>query len=304
MMRVLLTGASGFIGRHVAEVLLERGHVVHGVARRGGGADGVTWHAADILDCASASAVVAAARPEAVVHLAWDVTPGEYLNSATNIEWAEATGRLARAFAAHGEGGRFVGIGSSAEYGYTSGAAREDATPRGKLTPYGGAKRAAAELLEVASHALGLSTAWCRLFQVHGPGERPQRLIPSAVRSLSSGVRFVCGPSLAQRDLLHVRDAAAAIVTTMESEAAGVVNVASGESMTIREVLFSVARAAGASEELLRFDGPTTSPIEDADMLADVGRLRDEIGWRPAFGLDEGIADTVRWWRSAGGAAA
>src|SRR3954471_12794697 len=117
MKRVLVTGASRFIGRALVPALLERGFEVHGVARTPQPATaGVTWHAADLLTEAGRADALFASRPTHLVHLAWEVRPGRYREDPVNRLWAEASiGLLARARACGTR--RILGIGSCFEYG-------------------------------------------------------------------------------------------------------------------------------------------------------------------------------------------
>ena len=117
--RVLVTGASGFIGRHVLAPLIARGFEVHAI-RSGHGrpADAppdVQWHVADLLDVTAATRLVADVRPTDLLHLAWYAVPGLFWTAAENAEWARASAALADAVIAHG-GERLVGAGTCAEY--------------------------------------------------------------------------------------------------------------------------------------------------------------------------------------------
>lgn len=111
--RVLVTGATGFVGRHAVPALLARGFEVHGVGR----GVGPNQHAADLLAAEDRRALIARVRPSHLLHLAWDAEPGRYWTSEANLDWVAASLDLARLFAAAG-GRRFVGIGTCAEYAW------------------------------------------------------------------------------------------------------------------------------------------------------------------------------------------
>jgi len=138
MSRILLTGATGFIGRHVLPRLQGDVHAVTRHASPAG--DGVTWHRADLL---ASAAIVTEVRPEVLVHLAWYVEPGRYWTAPENIRWVEASLALLRAFAAAG-GRRAVLAGTSAEYDWQAlgGRCHEQRTPLRPATLYGAAKHA------------------------------------------------------------------------------------------------------------------------------------------------------------------
>src|SRR2546425_853125 len=119
MKRVLLTGASGFVGRHCLPELLRRGYEVSCVSMQTGAPPvplrGVRWHQADLLDAAQVSALLEQVRPTHLLHCAWYAVPGKYLVALENFRWVQASLHLLQTFAAHG-GSRVVVVGSSAEY--------------------------------------------------------------------------------------------------------------------------------------------------------------------------------------------
>jgi nucleoside-diphosphate-sugar epimerase len=295
--RVLVTGATGFIGRHALGPLLEAGHEVHAVSTRPAPDEApaaVTWHRSDLL--ADPTAVVARVAPDRLLHLAWYAEHGRYWAAVENIRWVEATLALVRSFAAAG-GTRAVLAGTCAEYEWgLGGRCIEDRTPLRPATLYGSAKHATREVVEAAAGPLGIAAAWGRIFFLYGPGEDPRRLVASVARALVSGERAPTSAGTQRRDFLHVADLGAAFAALVDSDVVGAVNVASGESRTLREVIEAIGREAGRPE--LLDIGALPSPAGDpAELVADVTRLRDEVGFRPRIQLAEGLADTVAWWR-------
>src|SRR5579871_2830060 len=111
MERVLVTGATGLIGRHVCTSLVQRGFDVHGVARNAAAMPGVNLHACDLLDTDDAGRVIRGIRPQIVVHCAWVTTHGAFWQSPQNLDWLAASARLLRT--AHDCGVlRVVGLGT------------------------------------------------------------------------------------------------------------------------------------------------------------------------------------------------
>jgi nucleoside-diphosphate-sugar epimerase len=296
--RVLVTGASGFIGRGTLGALRSRGFEVHAVARREGAAeDGVHWYAADLLTADAAARIVAAARPTHLLHLAWETTPGAYWNSPDNLAWVEASLRLVRAFAEGGGGERAVVAGTCAEYAWVEEThCVEDVTPLEPATVYGTAKHALRLVVERYAHEVGLSTAWGRIFFVFGPHEHPARLASSVARALVAGEPAPTSHGNQVRDFLYSEDLADAFAALLASDVRGAVNLASGEPRPIRALAEALAAAAGCPD-LLQLGARPASPSEPASITADVGRLRDEVGWAPPRSLEERAADTVAWWR-------
>lgn len=295
-MRVLLTGASGFIGRHALDALIEQDHEVHAVARHAGPArEGVTWHEADLLRPDTPAALVRAAPTSHLLHLAWYAVPGSFWSAPENERWIDASLRLLRAFGEAG-GRRAVMSGTCAEYAWEDDILSERATPLKPATLYGACKHATHVASAAVAEQLGVSFAWGRIFFLYGPGEDTARLVSGVARELLAGLQVPTTDGLQRRDFLHVQDVAGAFVALLRGEVTGPVNIASGEAPLVREIVTLIAEQAGGLERV-RFDALPRRAGEPAVIAAEVGRLIDEVGFRPAIGLREGIADTVAWWR-------
>jgi nucleoside-diphosphate-sugar epimerase len=293
--RVLVTGASGFIGRRALAPLLEAGFEVHATARGTSPPDGraVTWHAADLLDAGQRRAVVERVRASHLLHLAWCGAP--VWEAPENAAWAVATADLLEDFAARG-GTRAVFAGTCAEYAWGgSQPLREDA-PLEPATLYGVCKNAARRVVQELGERRGVCVAWGRVFHVYGPGEDPRRLVAGIARALLAGERAATSPGEQVRDFLHVDDVGAAFAALVAAEVGGAVNIASGEGVSVRRVAELVALAAGRPE-LLDVGALAPRPGDPAYLVADATRLREEAGFVAGRTLDEGLAATVAWWR-------
>lgn len=297
MRRVLVTGASGFVGRPALGALAARGFDVHAVAR--GAPDdatpGITWHAADLLDAARRRSVVDAVGASHLLHLAWYAEPGAFWSARENAAWVAATVALVDEFALAG-GRRATLAGTCAEYDWTApGPLAEDA-PLAPATYYGTCKDATRRVVEGLAAAAGLSLAWGRIFFVFGPGEDARRLVAGVARALVAGERAATSAGAQRRDFLHVDDVAGAFAALLDSPVEGAVNIASGEAASVRAVAEALAQAAGRPD-LLDVGAVPRRAGEPEEIVADVSRLRDEVGFRPRRSLRDGLADTVRWWR-------
>jgi nucleoside-diphosphate-sugar epimerase len=281
--RVLVTGATGFIGRQTVEPLLARGYEVHAVGRR----------EADLLDPEAAARLVDDVRPTHLLHLAWYAEPGAFWESPENDRWLAASVRLLEAFAAAG-GSRAAVAGTCAEYDWSGdGLLSEAATPLAPRTRYGEAKNA----LREAAERVDVSLGWGRVFFLYGPHEDERRLVASVARALVSGAPARTTHGSQVRDLLHVTDVGSAFAALLDADVEGAVNIGSGDGVAIAEVVRHLADAAGRPD-LVELGALDARPDDPPRLVADVGRLREEVGWRPARSLEEGLRDTVEWWRS------
>jgi nucleoside-diphosphate-sugar epimerase len=262
----------------------------------------VRWHTADLLDPAAAQTVVAEAAPECLLHLAWYAEHGLFWTSPENVRWVEATLRLLRAFADTG-GLRAVVAGTCAEYEWTpeGGVLGEDA-PLRPATLYGAAKNATRSVAQALAAEIGFELAWGRIFFPYGPGEAPTRLVPSVARALLGGNEAAVTDGRQLRDFVYVDDLAAAFVALVDSDVCGAVNIGSGEAVAVHEVVSLVGEALGRPD-LIRFGALPGRPGEPATLVADVGRLRDEVGFRRRVPLREGVARSVAWWQAHGSGA-
>jgi nucleoside-diphosphate-sugar epimerase len=292
---VLVTGATGFIGRHAVRALATRGFVVHGVARTPGSDERVTWHRADLLDSDAIVRVVERVRPSHLLHLAWVTNHGRYWTAPENLAWAETTLRLWRRFCGAG-GQRAVGAGTCAEYSWSTQAIgglplEEFRTPRSPRHFYGVAKNATFELLSAYASSVELRFAWGRVFFPYGADDRPT-LVPSIIDAIRAGRPAPCTPGRQQRDFIHVRDAAEAFAALLDSDVEGPVNIATGIATSIAEVATRLGALLGRPE-LIHLGALQPRPDEPPSLVADVRRLREDVGFVPKISLDEGLRETI-----------
>ncbi len=294
--KVLVTGLSGFIGRQTAPTLLARGFDVVGV-----GVDDpppeldAAYETVDLMNARAVEDVLNRHRPTHLLHLAWTTSPGEYWTSPENLDWVAASLHLIRRFQSAG-GRRVVVAGSCAEYDWGGEMCHEAHTPLRPATLYGVCKNSLRQVLGAFSRQTGLSHAWGRVFFLYGPHENPTRLVASVITHLLRGeeARTTHGGQL--RDLLHVEDVAGGLVALLASEVEGAVNIASGEAVSLKKVTRTIARLLGR-EDLLLPGAIAAREEEPPQILADVTRLKHEVGFTPRFSLEDGLSETIDWWR-------
>lgn len=303
--KVLLTGASGFVGANLARRLLAEGHQVHLLLRENH-ADwrirsirpDVHTHVIDMADGEALKGLVKAVKPDWIFHLAAE---GAYswqndLNRiiSTNIQ---ATMNLASACIDAGFEA-FIHTGSSSEYGAKDHAPREDefADPN---SFYAAAKASATMFLRCCAVRRGLNITTLRLYSVYGPYEDPRRLIPALILNGSAG-RYppLVNPDVA-RDFVFSEDVCSACLLAAQNpadEPGRVFNVGSGVQTHLRDI----AAVAGAYFQIAEPPAWGTMQNRNWDTqtwVADISRIQASLGWQPQVSLAEGFARTARWFQ-------
>lgn len=295
-MKVLVTGAGGFIGVRVVDKLVADDHEVIALDR----SQASFWRVAhwgrrvstvaiDLEKIDEAREFLEESRPDAIVHLAWYADPMDYLTSKSNLASSATT--LALVEAALSAGCRkLVVSGSCVEYAPQNRLLNEH-DPVDPRTLYASCKHATWLISRALAGAIGAELSWARIFHLHGPGEDERRLIPWVARELRAGNVVELTDGTQVRDHLHVADVAAGLIALLSPGASGVYNVCSGEPVTLRQVLETVGSIVGRSD-LLRFGARPHRPDEMMFLAGDAGRLRG-TGWLPRYNLREGLMNAL-----------
>ena len=282
MARVLVTGAGGFVGVPTVAALVHRGEEVHALSTRQAPPPlpGVQWHRADLGDAEAVERLLSDLRPERLVHLAWYVEHGLFWEAPENEMWVERSMGLLRAFTAAG-GRRAVLLGTCAEYDWACAGEplHETRSPLAPSTLYGTAKDALRRAAGAYAQDEGVELAWGRLFFLYGPREAPGRLVSSVIRALLAGDHVPTTSGVQRRDFMHVEDVGRALAALLASSAEGPVNIASGRDVAVSEILDLIAAAVGRPE-LVQQGALPDREGEPPLLVADVARLREEVGFR------------------------
>ncbi len=294
--RILVTGASGYIGRQVLRWCVSERLDVHATARtppsESGGAN---WIAADLLDATERRRLIAATRPTHLLHLAWMTTHGTYWTSPQNADWLAATVDLAHIFGEAG-GRRLVGTGTCMEHMIGAG---DTNLGHGRLPNprplYSVAKHACCTVLGQLVQDFGIKFAWGRVFFSYGEYENPARLVPSVINNLMADKVANCTSGTQLRDFMHVRDLGTALAMLLLSECEGGVDMGTGEGVRIADLVRLLGTLMD-KPHLIRLGALPTRPGEPSNMLADASRLRNEVGFVPRYSLEQGLRETIAWW--------
>ncbi|MGA8222573.1 MAG: NAD(P)-dependent oxidoreductase [Candidatus Acidiferrales bacterium] len=302
-MRLLVTGAGGFIGAHVVRALARSGHTVFAAGRKMNTSglqeresSEIQYLQLDVRDDPGVRTAVRQICPDVTIHLAWCKVTGRFWTAPANLDWVSTTLSVARAVADEGCR-RLVLAGSCAEYDWNYGFLSEECTPLKPQTLYGACKNALREILESYALETSMQLAWLRLFYLYGPGEDRTRFIPSVILPLLHGKTAKCTSGEQMRDFLQVEDMASAISAVATSNFAGAINIGSGLPVKIRTIVETIARILECPDRLL-VGGLPDNPAEPPLLVADVRKLTREIGWRPSHTLEDGLQLTVDWWRA------
>lgn len=255
-MRVMLTGATGFVGRQILTTLLRAKVDLRLVLRESSESPTAQVGAADIVRTADLFKERAEWWADAcegvdiVIHAAWYTQPHLYMQSMKNLDCLAGTLQLAAGCAQAGVK-RLVGIGSCSEYDMGVGHLSVN-TPLRPITPYAGAKAATFLALSTLLPQHGVAFAWARLFYLYGEGEDARRLVPYLHAQLSAGEPAELTSGTQIRDYLNVADAGAQIAALALGTQTGAINICSGHAQTVRELAEKIADKYGR-RDLLQF---------------------------------------------------
>lgn len=297
MKKVLITGASGFIGRHCLPFLKERGFEICATSSKAQlDTTDIKWIHLDLLKSLSFKELMAQVAPTHLLHLAWNCEPRKCWNSVDNLNWLKKSTDLLEAFVQQG-GARVVMAGTCAEYNWNASPIDETTMTHAPHSLYGSCKLALHLVLESFASQMGISHAWGRVFYLFGPHESSQRFVPVIIRGLLKKEPIPCSHGNQIRDFLHVTDVAEAFVALLDSQVKGAVNIGSGQGVTLLEVAKKITENLGG-KDLLHFGALSAPLIDPPKIIANTTRLREELQWSPKYLLEEGLKQTISWWEN------
>lgn len=263
---ILITGATGFVGRQVLAAMLGKGADIIPVVRRESvGKLPASPHLREPIFTEDLFAESenwwqqTLCGVDAVVHVAWYAEPGQYQFSTENMNCLIGTLRMAQTAAQVGVK-RFVGVGTCFEYGQSDRPLSTDSPVIGS-SPYAACKAAAYLALSQLLPQYGVEFAWCRLFYLCGEGEDERRLVPAIRKNLSEGRPVDLTSGTQVRDFLDVSEAGRQIAAVALSDKTSAFNICSGKPVTVRELAESIADEYGR-RDLLKFGARKDNPVD------------------------------------------
>lgn len=292
--KVLITGGTGFIGRNVVAELIKRGYEVHSLVFPPFAPEqkGLVQYEMNLMDSNAVDKFLSEHHFENLIHLAWYVGKGCHIAD-QNIDWTISTLNLLTSFQKYG-GKTFVGAGTISEYEYKFGYLLEDETPTSPETLYGESKNSVYKIAKTFCKQHDMKFKWPRIFNLYGPNEKPQRLMPSVINSCLKGEDVKVSDCLKFQDYLHVEDTAKGIVEVFESDIQGAVNICSGKPVQLRYIVNKIAELTNFKGNILW--GAVPAAFGDEVVVGNNDKLKS-IGWSPKYTLDEGLQHTINWWK-------
>lgn len=305
MKRVIITGATGFVGANLARRLLEAGHQLHLLVRPGYTAwridairQAVHLHEIELRDAEGLRDLVKQIRPEWVFHLAahgaypWQtdlhqMAQTNFLDTINLVEGCLKTGFEA-----------FINTGSSSEYGYKNIAPTETEW----LEPnshYAVTKASATLFCRYTAQSRGVHLCTLRLYSVYGAYEAPKRLMPTLIlHGLQGNLPPLVNPDVA-RDYVYIEDVSDAYLlaaSKVGSEVGAVYNVGTGVQTSMRQVVETAQRILHLAVEP-QWGSMLNRSWDTACWVANNQRIAAELGWKPRYTFSQGFSQMVEWFQ-------
>lgn len=294
---VVLTGATGFIGSAVLASLLAAGRRVIILRREASNLqrithlDGYETVIAERYDEPELADTLAAHRPSAFIHCAWNGVAGQERNAAYQITENVPTVIETVKLAARVGCTQWIGTGSQAEYGNLNAIISEDARPQ-PTTLYGKAKLASSIATLALCEAYGICGTWVRVFSTYGPWEADHWFVPYLMREFAAGK----APKLTRCeqlwDYLFVTDAAEAITQLIQARCEGVFNLGSGTATPLRQIVKTTQRLMQVDVNP-EFGAVPYRADQVMHLQADISKLHKATGWHPVVSMEEGIRRSI-----------
>jgi len=306
--RVLVTGADGFIGSHLTHRLVADGAEVHALTSEVSSVypqrlidlrGSIAVHEGNLMDRSAMDALVRAAKPTYIFHLAAYTHVGKSWSRVDECIQANIQGtmNLLQALADTGYE-RFVNTGTSEIYGDIDVPFREDAVVN-PISPYSVSKYAAERFCRLFQRAYGWPIVMLRPFNAYGPAQSPDRVIPEIIVRAQRKEELAMTQGRQTREFNYVEDLADGFVlaATTDGVEGEIINLGCGEEITMRDVATMILDIMG-NPIAAQFGALPERPTEIMRMYCDSTKARQLLGWAPKHSLGDGLAKTIEWYRN------
>lgn len=297
-MRILVTGASGFIGSHMAKSLADDGHEVVGCIRTGYGFAGTESQVVDLLDYGAVQGLLSSVRPDAVVHCAGCANVGKSVEDPVGDYQGNVTATQNLLFSLNGLGfasTRVLFLSSAGVYGNPAALPITEETDLAPLSPYALHKGMSEFACRFMANNHGMDVRVARIFSAYGPGLRKQLFWDMFKKARTLGRLPMWGTGRETRDYIYIDDLVTALKLVLfdEGSVSTVFNVANGIEVSIAEAARCFASAMGIDESLIEFNGAEREG-DPINWRADVTKL-EGLGYVPSVSIEDGVARYVDW---------
>ena len=304
-MKALVTGGAGFIGGHLVELLSAQGHQVTVIDNLSTGyrhnlAEGIEFVQADVRDQKKVGEGIKG--QDVLFHLGAFVSLPESFEKPEECHSVNVEGTRCLLEAAVAAGlSKVVFSSTSALYPELPNEPRVEDSPLEPLSPYAASKFEGEKLLDEFFRNRDLSYVALRYFNVFGPRQRADSAYAAVIpificRALDDQSLTLYGDGCQTRDFIYVKDVARANLRAAQAKQSGIYNVGSGLPKCILDLADQICTLLGRSPQ------HGFAPRRPGDLLsstAAIGRIQQDLGWQPEFTFDEGLQQTIEWWKSA-----
>lgn len=296
--RIFITGSSGFIGRSLIDQLLKiedlevvcfgNNSVAPSLNSR------VIYKKIDLLSNPDEFfKALNFYKPKYFIHLAWDTRHGIYWSSTLNDKWNNFSKAAIDAFIKQG-GIRAILAGTSAEVDLNTHIVNEDSPPPQRISVYGQSKLDLLKSLEALNSSSNFTWVWPRFFNIYGPNEDPKRIVPRLFMSAHTGEPLTLSSIDSYADFIYVEDVAIALCKIIFSQLMGAVNVAYGESISIRDIIRIIEKITSNKVNIHELKDINEEKKYSIGYKVNISKIMLNVEWMPRYSMEDGLLEYSR----------
>lgn len=302
-MNVLLTGATGFLGSHIAEELLNQGYNVIALKRSKSDLwrcakfrNRIKWIDCDILPEIESN--IADCQPDILIHAAWSgvkaVDRDNWIEQEKNLSFLVSLLEIIRKT----KTSKIISLGSQAEYGVFEGSV-DETHPCNPTSAYGANKVCCSTLLKTFAKLNNIEWYWIRLFSIFGPREDTNWLIPATINNLLKKKTMNLTPCEQKYDYLFSKDFAKGILSVVKNKSnkSGIYNFSSGQSIQLKELLSYLENKLSPDRKLLQMGVIPYRPHQVMHMEGNSNKFFQAFGFKPEYNIYEGLDETINYYK-------